>query len=111
VLVMLYARHLFLVKRLVPPADDAPVSPFRKLVYGKFFVDEMYDRVFTKPFDRFSAFLQQQVDLRFLNGTINGLGKLITGTGQLARKLQNGNTGMYAIAFVFAILLLFILFI
>lgn len=111
IVVMLYARHLFVVKKQVPAADDAPASAFKKLVYGKFFVDELYDRLFTKPFDRFSGFLQEQVDLRFLNGIVDGVGKLTTKTGQTVRLLQNGNTGMYAIAFVFAILLLFIIFI
>jgi NADH-quinone oxidoreductase subunit L len=111
VMVILYARHLFVSKNYVPESDSHMKGSFKKLAYGKFYVDEFYNKVFTQPLDKVSLFLEKGIDIPVVDGMVRGIGKLTQGLASIARKIQTGNTGYYAIAFVFAILLLFIFFI
>ena len=111
VMVILYARHLFVSKNYVPESDSHMKGSFKKLAYGKFYVDEFYNKVFTQPLDKISVFLEKGIDIPVIDGMVRGIGKLTQGLASIARKIQTGNTGYYAIAFVFAILLLFIFFI
>jgi NADH-quinone oxidoreductase subunit L len=111
VVVILYARYLFISKNYVPESDAHMQGSFKKLVYHKFYVDEFYNKVFTQPLDKFSLFLQKGIDIPLVDGLVRGIGKLTQNLASITRKTQTGNTGYYAIAFVFAILLLIILFI
>ena len=58
-----------------------------------------------------SLFLEKGVDVPLVDGLVRGIGKLTQSLASITRKIQTGNTGYYAIVFVFAILLLFIFFI
>jgi NADH-quinone oxidoreductase subunit L len=111
VAVILYARHLFVSKNSVPESDLQMQAGFKKIAYNKFFVDEFYNKVFTQPLDKLSLFLEKGVDVPLIDGLVRGIGKLTQSLASITRKIQTGNTGYYAIVFVFAILLLFIFFI
>ena len=111
VAVILYARHLYLGKKYVPESDAQMTGSFKKMAYAKFHVDEFYHKVFTQGLDKISLFLEKGIDIPLVDGLVRGIGKLTQQLAAISRKIQTGNTGYYAIAFVFAILLLFIFFI
>ncbi len=107
--VILYARHLFIKRGYVPESDEKTSGIFRKTAYARFYVDEFYNRIITQPIDKFSDFLHKRFDTGIVDGVVRGIGSISNMGAQKIRLLQSGNTGYYAIAFVFAILLLFLI--
>ncbi len=111
IVIILIARHVYVIKQTLPANEQAHLSPGKKLVYNKYFVDEFYNTVFTKPLDKFSHFLQNIIDHKMIDGIVNGVGKLTISAGQTIRLIQNGNIGFYVITIVAAIILMLSLFI
>lgn len=109
-LVILFAYRLFVKKSLVPEADGKPMPFVSKLIYNKFYIDEIYTAVFEKPFGLMSDFFFQKVENAVLDPTIDGIGTSTSRLGSLLRKLQQGNMSFYLFAMVAGILL-FIVFI
>lgn len=106
VIVILIARHVYIVKKHIPVDDRIARSPLQNFIYNKFYVDEFYNKLITKPLDKLSAFMQNVMDNKIIEGIVNGFGKSATRSGQYARILQSGNINAYAITFIIAILLL-----
>ena len=69
-----------------------------RLLWGKYFVDELYDRLLAKPL----FWVSETVFLRFgdrtiLDGTLHGLASLGQRTAGVLSKVQNGSLHLYAL--------------
>lgn len=110
IIVILFARYVFITKQILPAADSQELPAGKKLIYNKFFIDEIYRRFVTRPIDNFSEYLQRVFDTKVIDGIVNGVGRLTVIAGQKLRIIQTGNIGFYAIAIVTAIILMFLIF-
>lgn len=110
---IIVAYIIYLSKKIVPVADSVEKSFVSNLVYNKYFVDELYSNVITKPLDILSTTFYKIVEKSGIDGIVNGLGRLIIGTSKYLRLAQTGNTGGYVLMMVFGlvIIILFGLFI
>jgi NADH-quinone oxidoreductase subunit L len=73
------------------------VSGLYKLVYNKYFVDEIYDAAVVQPMVNGSRFfLWRGVDAGLIDGIVNGVGTRSRGIGNILRLLQSGNIRTYA---------------
>lgn len=72
------------------------LGKFYQLVYNKYYVDEIYDRIIIQPTIRLSEILWFRVDVNFIDKITYKLGDLVRGAGGLVRSLQNGNIQQYA---------------
>jgi NADH-quinone oxidoreductase subunit L len=73
------------------------VSGLYKLVYNKYFVDEVYNAAVVQPVVKGSrAFLWRGVDAGLIDGIVNGIGARSRGIGGILRLLQSGNIRSYA---------------
>jgi NADH-quinone oxidoreductase subunit L len=107
-LAMAYIAYNFFVKKEnVPAEDDEEVSKVQKLVYNKYYVDEVYEALITKPLNWMSEQFYRVLELRVVDATVNGVGSAIRGMANGFRYLQNGDTGIYIFAMVVCILLMF----
>jgi len=109
-LVILYAYRTFVSKSIIPKDDFAPMPFFSKVVYNKFYIDEIYASVFEKPLGYLSDFFFNKVENTVLDPAVDGIGTLTARFGTLVRKLQQGNMSFYLFTMVAGILL-FIIFI
>ena len=67
------------------------------LVYNKYFVDEAYDAAVVEPLLEGSrTVLWRGVDVGFIDGTVNGVGRRARGIGSILRLVQSGNIRSYA---------------
>jgi NADH-quinone oxidoreductase subunit L len=96
---------LFVTKKRVPAPDES-FSGFRKLVYNKYYIDELYRSVFTKPLDKASSSLGNSLDTVIIDGGINGLGKMVRILGNRLREIQTGNIGFYLLMMVISMIIL-----
>ena len=110
ILVIFIAYRTFVSKSFVPAKDGKPMSFFSKLIYNKFYIDEMYKAVFEKPFGFLSDFFFNKVENTVIDPIVDEIGTSTARVGTLLRKLQQGNMSFYLFAMVAGILL-FIIFI
>lgn len=105
---LLYAYIRYIKGARIPAADEAPRSALAKLSYHKFYLDELYDAIITKPLDVFSRFFYRVLDTRLIDGIVNGLGWSTNEASKSIRLLQTGNVGFYIFMMVFGIVALLI---
>ncbi len=90
----------FVMYVLKPGMADALAGTFRntyKLLYNKYFVDEVYDATVVHPLvDGSRAVLWKGADVGLIDGSVNGVGTLARGVGGVLRRLQSGNIRSYA---------------
>lgn len=104
------AYSKYIKKGELPPADEK-MTGFHKVLYNKYYIDEIYMKIIVKPIYMLSVFFRDVVEV-ILSETIYGLGKIADGLSLQGKKAQNGNIGLYLLAFVIGIcLMLYYLFI
>lgn len=91
-----YAKY---IKQNQVPAEDAAISGFAKVLYNKYYVDEIYDYLFVKSTNSLSRFFRDQVETT-LSSLVFGLGKVTNEIAFQGKKLQSGSIGFYLFAFV-----------
>lgn len=101
----IYYAHQVYVKNETLPADESEeLKPIHKLIYKKYWVDEIYETVITKPLDFISNALYKIVDNELVDGIVNGVGTMVTKVSGGVRYLQNGNIGVYIFLMVLSII-------
>jgi len=81
----------------IPAAIAGALGPIYKLVYNKYFVDEVYDATIINPMVSGSrTVLWRIVDAGLIDGIVNGTGALARGVGGILRTLQSGQIRSYA---------------
>jgi NADH-quinone oxidoreductase subunit L len=98
------AYVVYVKKQAVPAPEGAELSPVHKLVYNKYYIDELYDNLFVKPIMALSHGLYRFVERGIIDPVVNGFGKLTTGGGRGLRLLQSGATGSYLLMMVLGII-------
>jgi NADH-quinone oxidoreductase subunit L len=80
-----------------------------RLVYNKYFVDEVYDAAVVKPVVNGSrVVLWRGVDAGLIDGTVNGIGSRSQGFGGWLKLFQSGNIRSYATWVVFGSVILLV---
>ncbi len=87
---------------------DSEYTGFKKILANKWYVDEIYNTVIVKPVQSVSAFLNNVVEKKGIDGFVNGVGKAVNYGSRQVRLLQNGHVGTYVLLMVIGILILFI---
>ncbi len=89
-----------------PSASDAMQKAFRPLhtlIYKKYYIDEIYDAIFTNPIVAVSrGFLHKFFDVIIIDGTVNGVGRFFIMLGGFARRIQTGFVRDYALTMLIA---------
>jgi NADH-quinone oxidoreductase subunit L len=87
----------YVFKPGLPDQVAATFSGLYKLIYNKYFVDEIYDAVVVNPVVGGSReVLWKGVDVAVIDGAVNGVGNRARGIGGVLKRLQSGNIRSYA---------------
>ncbi len=89
------------------PAKEGEESGLGKVVYHKYYVDEIYDFLVVKPVIFCSQFFHDVIDRTFVDGAVNWSGRFSIMMGAQVRKLQSGYIGFYLLAMVISIVAMF----
>jgi NADH-quinone oxidoreductase subunit L len=92
-----YAYKKYLKDNTIP-SEDAEITGLTKVLYNKYYVDEIYDAVFVKPINVLSNFFRDTVETT-LSALVFGLGKITNELAIQGKKLHNGSVGFYLFAF------------
>jgi NADH-quinone oxidoreductase subunit L len=75
------------------------------VLLNKYYVDELYNTIVTRPLFWISTFvLGRVVDSFMIDGLVNGAGLTVETGGQLSRRLETGNVQQYAFVYVLGVL-------
>jgi NADH-quinone oxidoreductase subunit L len=97
---LLYGRDSRIAERIAG-------SALYKLLANKYYVDELYDRLFVQPFTACSAWLARRFDPGFIDGIVNGVAGRVRASSLSWRRLQSGNVQHYLFAFLAGAILVF----
>ncbi|HEX8515051.1 MAG TPA: NADH-quinone oxidoreductase subunit L [Bacteroidia bacterium] len=101
-----FAYKTYVVNKKLPAAEEEEMQPVHKLVYNKYYIDELYEAVITKPLNFIGQGLYKVVDNQIVDGLVNGCGSLVHGVSGVIRKVQTGNIGLYVFVMVISIVLI-----
>jgi NADH-quinone oxidoreductase subunit L len=99
------AIYLFGMQKSVP-SEDTEISGIQKVIYHKFYIDELYDLLFVKPIAFLSNFFFQVVDFLVIDLFVEGLGRFVKYASSEFRRAQTGNVGIYLFCMVAAIVVI-----
>ena len=87
---------------LVPARLALPESGLGRLLWRKWYVDELYDAVIVRPLTWISRnVLWRFIDQGVVDGAgVNGAARLSRGLGWIGSRLQTGGIGFYVVVFV-----------
>lgn len=89
------------------PVNEGEERGLAKVVYHKYYVDEIYNALVVKPVMFFSETFYHVVDRTFVDGVVNASGRFSLMLGAQIRKLQSGYIGFYLLAMVVSMVVLF----
>ncbi|MFM7104365.1 MAG: hypothetical protein ACKOW8_02510, partial [Flavobacteriales bacterium] len=101
-----YAWSVYVKNNTLADEDDEVTSFTHKLLAGKYFIDELYDKVIRKPIDALSAFIAKYVNPGVIDGLTNGSGKLAVLAGNALRNTQTGYLFHYILLFIIGLIAL-----
>lgn len=99
------AIYVFGMQKSVP-SEDAEISGIQKVIYRKFYIDELYDMLFVKPIAFLSNFFFQVIDFLVIDLFVEGLGRFVKYASSEFRRAQTGNVGIYLFCMVAAIVVI-----
>jgi NADH-quinone oxidoreductase subunit L len=73
------------------------LGPIHALVEHKYYIDELYDRVFVRPGLALARFLNDIVEPRVIDGAVNGVADFFLLEAREFRLIQTGRVGTYAL--------------
>jgi NADH-quinone oxidoreductase subunit L len=100
------AYVMYVARPNLPAEIAAKAGALYDAVYHKYWVDEIYDTVFVQPTLAASQWLWRFVDVRVIDGLVNGSARLVSANGTLWRRWQTGNVQHYAVSMVIGAIVL-----
>jgi NADH-quinone oxidoreductase subunit L len=89
--------------------SDAPSTGLGRLLENKWYVDEIYDAIVSKPLRALGGLLGNVVERSGIDGIVNGVGRGVQYAGRQLRLLQSGQVGSYILIMVVSIILLLVI--
>ena len=87
------------IKQNQVPAEDAEITGFSKVLYNKYYGDEIYNIIFVNSINGLSRFFRDYIETS-LSAAVFGLGKVTNELSYQGKKLQTGSIGFYLFVFV-----------
>jgi NADH-quinone oxidoreductase subunit L len=106
VTVGIYLAYVMYGKPGAQPVAEASSGIFYDISLNKYYVDEVYDFIFVRPFTAVAKFFASIVDPWVIDGLVNGVAATARGFSTVWRGLQTGNVQHYAAMFLTGVLAL-----
>ncbi|MBI4789081.1 MAG: NADH-quinone oxidoreductase subunit L [Chloroflexi bacterium] len=91
------AYWFYIAKPQIPVNLAKQFSGVYKLLWNKYYVDEVYSALFVEPGRKLAMFLWQVVDVKIIDGFANGLASATAAISNVLRGFQTGYARAYAL--------------
>ena len=108
ILGIILAYYLYIRRPEAPRMIAEHFKRLYRIVFNKYYVDEIYDTVFVQPIREGSEWLWHSFDDEVVDGVVNGSGRLFTGLSSILKRLQTGYVQNYAVWMLVGIVFLIV---
>ncbi len=98
---ILLAYVLYVKKPDLPVRIAGVFKLFYKVLLNKYYVDEIYDATVVNPTIKSSFFLWRWIDVKVIDGFVNGVARLVELKSEALRLFQTGFVRNYALSMLF----------
>lgn len=100
------AWYMYILKPWVPEKLTTSFKGLYKILWNKYYVDELYSSLFVKPTLWIADKLIERItDIKIIEGIVNGIPKLIYKAGLLIRPVQTGQLQQYAMLMIAGVII------
>lgn len=107
-LIVIGVAYSMYVKSKRLPAEQMSLSGVKKILFYKYYVDEIYDSLIVKPLNGLSNLFYNVIDKSLIDQLVNGTGRVIQWGSRTLRLVQTGNTGFYIFVMVISVIVLLV---
>lgn len=101
---IIYIAYVIYMQRNIRPLPEGAKMPaLQRVIYNKYFVDEIYDTIIRKPLDAMAAAFHY-IDVHVIDNIVNGVGSTVNGLSSVVRQAQTGHIGTYIFSMVLGII-------
>ena len=101
------AVYFFLKNRAAADRVAASAGGLHRLLENKYYVDEVYDAAIVQPIRIASEDgLWKVVDVRVIDGAVNGVGEIVRDSGEVIRRAQTGSVRTYAASLLLGVVVI-----
>jgi len=90
------------------PGDDSTITGIKKIIYNKYYIDEIYRHTIISGTINFSKALHKYFDVLIIDGIVNGTGRIILRAGEVLRTFQTGVVHDYMFSMITGVVILFL---
>ncbi len=108
-IILIVTSILYALNRFSKKPETGEAEGFGKVLANKWYVDELYNSIVTKPLNGLGAFTNRFIEKSGIDGIVNGVGKSVQWGGRQLRLMQSGQVGSYVLWMVLGILILFVI--
>lgn len=110
VLVLIYVmtKNYYVAKNTVPEIDEQEKG-FAKVLSHKYYVDELFNSIVTKPVDWISKQFYVILEIKIIDRIVNSFSYMTNAASTGLRLVQTGKIGFYVFGMVIGIILMFVL--
>jgi NADH-quinone oxidoreductase subunit L len=109
-LIVIYFTHqVFIRNGVLPVQREEQMKPWQRVIYNKYYVDEIYDYLVRRPIDFLSGAFHKILDKQLIDGIVNGVGSGVKSLGSAIRMIQNGNIGFYVTGMAVGVIVIILL--
>jgi NADH-quinone oxidoreductase subunit L len=92
---------LYIQNPALPGRIAESMRGLRELLWRKYYIDELYDHLISRPLFWISTnLLNNGVDRDVIDGFVNGTAATVEGSGEATRKIETGNVQNYAFVYL-----------
>jgi NADH-quinone oxidoreductase subunit L len=92
------ALYLYVIRPSLPERLSARFPSVYRLLLGKYYIDELYDRLFVEPLKGAARWLWAKVDVAVVDGTVNQAGAFVRRDSVWLSRVQSGFVRNYALS-------------
>ena len=108
IIAMLFAYQRYVKKQHIPADEITVRTGLSRLSYNKFFIDEIYETLITRPLNALSRFFYRTIDQSGIDWLVNGVGRSSLAASKTLRLLQSGVVGFYIFMMVAGVIALLV---
>jgi NADH-quinone oxidoreductase subunit L len=103
----IFMAYIFYIRKTQIPHNLVARFPFiYKLLYNKYYVDEIYNATFVNPMIKGSEIVYKHFDLKVIDGAVNGTAASAGFFGRIFSYFQTGLIKDYALVFLLGVIIL-----
>jgi NADH-quinone oxidoreductase subunit L len=103
------ARYFYVTRSVVPEPEEAKLPLLKRILYRKWYVDEIYDALIVRPVTALCNFFFGILESKYVDGLSVWLGNSAIKLGRVVRQPQTGSISFYIVLMVVGVALIFLI--